>query len=1252
MRLTQGLLLGVIFPTATTAADCLANGIDDCLMKPGCAWFTYNPTGECNICKAVYGNQIDVVGCRDWLPKDYCQSKIFSPLQHEFGGDPKDNSFRNAVHHYQITQGDGIAGSQLRKRSACNVWCDPNPPHACYGTPMVFNDCSASNQQDCLTRQGCSWFSYNKGGGCPLCDLWFGKQAGVTGCRDWSGKDYCSTTIFTSALETYRKSPANMDFKEAVRHYRVVGNPGQIEAQCSVYCNPDNPDACWGAVKQAVTCNASTMDKCLGKPGCRWFSYKDQDACPLCKKWFGDQAEVTGCHDWNPQEYCEAIIFVAAEGKYDGKTSDHAFKQAVAHYHVSQGRGDPGDTRVKEARCSVWCDLAPSGSCSAQPRTLGEVKGVNYGGRFIPEHYLQLEGYEQLFSGTCHPSDVNGGQVRGLSLCDVGNVSNATDRVANFLDTSIQQKHFDEMSKAGFEIVRLPLGYWNVLDVPAEATPPGAGVDRWQRLQRILPAKAYSRWIDRVFLHAKRTGMKVLLDLHGAPGGQAYNAFTGCDQGVGHFDFVQPKSVELAVAAVEAMARICARHKDACYGIELLNEPVGTGGPLDPNGELIPRENLQKYYQAAILAARKHIDLKVPLVIMEWPRWLSWWSQKTPFSYKEHGNIIFAAHLYYMGPDLVDQQESRWAFEADLSSVAEFHLHSRYEIFVSEFGLNSHGSGVPEDDYFDYNSFANWFVHQSNRFALGSMVWNYDGPGAWGPVANKGTLGAVPIEWNQIFSSTGPAVGEVTPLALAATRRLGNIGAPKNLQKEEAPYPPSQRLGPEVATGENIAASKVLRFSAMMIPFLLLMAATLFAPWMWQRPASQHRESFARGGFRLIRASEDRAFQMTTGITGGRAFVAVLPVVTAVILLATYGHSGSSGTGTAAMAASAKGEVSLSTDPDMGKDATWGHGLCHELTEEDYEPPRGGVVLHPCGGIPQDHVTAVTTDDSTDDAEAPFTGVRFATVETRTYTQSFLLGKNGPCIKNLGVNKAWRGYFTKMILFQAFVRKQMHEHGPDQLLALIDGADMIFGGCEPQDLVQRYWQVRNLSKGVSVVAGAENCNWPPTIGDTGRYWNIRNRRLHMLKEQNLGQDPYANWYRGPKHAYCNGYFHANSGFLMGPAVDLLEVLRCMAGFGRGKTDLDDTLYDDQRGLVECLFRHPDKITLDYAGSIVLDMFGFNSDILWQNGTRLINKVTNTTQCFIHTNRLCTGGKLDPSSLGTGQLQCSPPELQVLKDPPR
>jgi len=401
----------------------------------------------------------------------------------------------------------------------------------------------------------------------------------------------------------------------------------------------------------------------------------------------------------------------------------------------------------------------------------------------------------------------------------------------------------------------------------------------------------------------------------------------------------------------------------------------------------------------------------------------------------------------------------------------------------------------------------------------------------------------------------------------------------------------------------------------------------------------------------LIRAStEDRSSHMAASITGGRALVAVVPVVSAVMLLVSYSRS-SVGTGSAAIAASAKGEVSLNTDPDMALDgATWGHGLCHELTEEDYEPPRGGVVLHPCGGVPQDDGTAVAKEEDTANAEAPFTGVRFATVETRTYTQSFLLsGKHGPCIKNLGVNKAWRGYFTKMILFQAFVRREMHKRGPDQLLALIDGADVMFGGCEPRDLVQRYWRVRNLSNGATVVAGAENCNWPPTIGDTGRYWNIRQRRLHMMKEQNLSEDPYASWYRGPKHDYCNGYFHANSGFLMGPAADLLQVLRCMAGLGRGKTDLDDTLYDDQRGLVECLFRHPDKITLDYTGSIVLDMFGFNSDIVRQAGPRLINQVTNTTQCFIHTNRLCTGSKLDPTSLGTEQLRCALPDLQVLQD---
>jgi len=118
---------------------------------------------------------------------------------------------------------------------------------------------------------------------------------------------------------------------------------------------------------------------------------------------------------------------------------------------------------------------------------------------------------------------------------------------------------------------------------------------------------------------------------------------------------------------------------------------------------------------------------------------------------------------------------------------------------------------------------------------------------------------------------------------------------------------------------------------------------------------------------------------------------------------------------------------------------------------------------------------------------------------------------------------------------------------------------------------------------------------------------------------------------------------------MGPASEVKDVLQCMSEKGWGDTGFDNTLFDDQLGLVECLFLMPDKITLDYGGALVLDLYGFNFTTIMRKGRFLVNQASQKTQCFIHANGLCSGGTLNPDTIGTGKLVCDPPSLPVVSD---
>jgi len=493
-------------------------------------------------------------------------------------------------------------------------------------------------------------------------------------------------------------------------------------------------------------------EACLGIGGCRWFSVSRwffvPGYCPHCKQLFGrDSRGVTGCHDWDPQWYCHHRIYEAVQRRIGSSLREDWFKVAFSHFRITQGSGESGNPHKKESTCSIWCDLHGTEPCFGQPRARAakEIRGINYGGRFVPEDFLGLQGTREiLFKDVQKPQ-----YSKDLSLCDVGGTADAGHRMAQFLDMNIKAEHFRHMAELGFNVVRLPLGYWNLIDLPHSSTPNGPPEvsARFRNLQNLMPALSYRKWIDLVFQHAQAAGIKVMMDLHTAPGGQSGNQNTGCDLGEdGNLYFVTDWNRQLGKLAIESMAAICAEKGSTCWGIELLNEPYG---PHDEHA--LPRETLRRFYAGAIEAARRHLHKDVPLVINDWPTWIkSYWKYHT-FSYAEHGRIVFSTHLYQYPKDwTTDQQQARDSFERDLQVLSDFHKNTGSEIFVSEYALNSHGHGK-EGDGFDYGAFTHWFVHQFNQHGLGSVIWNYDSyHEAWGPGQHHKRVGLDPIPWANI----------------------------------------------------------------------------------------------------------------------------------------------------------------------------------------------------------------------------------------------------------------------------------------------------------------------------------------------------------------------------------------------------------------------------------------------------------------------------------------------------------------------
>lgn len=210
----------------------------------------------------------------------------------------------------------------------------------------------------------------------------------------------------------------------------------------------------------------------------------------------------------------------------------------------------------------------------------GQLRGVNVGGWLLLERWLV--GKDPTVETRCcgavqSPFDGTTWETAPdeLSLTRWLRANGELSRISAFRDTYISRVDFALMRCLGLNAVRIPFGYWL-------ATPPGV-----DDVDGFFPGRGLE-YLDRALGWASDFGLKVVLDLHGAPGGQS-GAMT-CGQEDRNW---APERFGVD-ATVSVLGRIAARYagNPAVIGIELLNEPT------------LPRELALSVYGRAIAAVR------------------------------------------------------------------------------------------------------------------------------------------------------------------------------------------------------------------------------------------------------------------------------------------------------------------------------------------------------------------------------------------------------------------------------------------------------------------------------------------------------------------------------------------------------------------------------------------------------------------------------------------------------------------------
>jgi glucan 1,3-beta-glucosidase len=198
-----------------------------------------------------------------------------------------------------------------------------------------------------------------------------------------------------------------------------------------------------------------------------------------------------------------------------------------------------------------------------------KLRGVNLGSWLVLERWMVPDVYD----GTDAQDE--------YSLC-LGLGNQAKSRLDRHRETFITADDFRWIRDHGLNAVRLPVGYW-ALEAPK-------------------PFVECSRFIDFALDQCQSNGLKLLLDLHGAPGSQNGWDHSGRS---GPINWPKdPQNIKETLRVLESFAQKYGSHP-ALYGIELLNEPRPA----------IPIEILQQFYQDGYTRIRAHAGPGVAVVI-------------------------------------------------------------------------------------------------------------------------------------------------------------------------------------------------------------------------------------------------------------------------------------------------------------------------------------------------------------------------------------------------------------------------------------------------------------------------------------------------------------------------------------------------------------------------------------------------------------------------------------------------------------
>lgn len=208
-------------------------------------------------------------------------------------------------------------------------------------------------------------------------------------------------------------------------------------------------------------------------------------------------------------------------------------------------------TLVALIASSVLPSVADNPIKAGFPYGSQKVRGVNLGGWLVLEPWIT----PSLFDATG-----NGAIVDEWTFCQLQNKNIARSVLQQHWDTFYTEDDFRAIAAAGLNHVRLPIGYW-AFDV--------------QNGEPFIQGQ--QAYLEKAITWAGNHGLKLIIDLHGAPGSQ--NGFDNSGQKMAFPQWhTNANNVARTDAIIKTLASRYATNTNVVAVIAPLNEPAGFDG--------------------------------------------------------------------------------------------------------------------------------------------------------------------------------------------------------------------------------------------------------------------------------------------------------------------------------------------------------------------------------------------------------------------------------------------------------------------------------------------------------------------------------------------------------------------------------------------------------------------------------------------------------------------------------------------------